>query len=364
MSWISYHFYYHGDRDLLLRELLRPLAEQWLASGEVELLFLVRYPLGGDHVRFRFLPSPGADRERLGRRAEEAADAFFARRPSLETRPAATIAAEAAIVLASDPNETDAAVYPDNSWRLHEFAPETERYGGPAALSFSFELFTISSLEALLFAARAEPKRSRRLTAALALLAGQAAAFARGEEELGGLLAYAEAWQAPGRFAALAKADEVYAQSAALAPALLEVAEKALPSLSARLGALARGSGGLRRRLELAGCTPERIRLIGASQLHMTANRLGLSNSEEVYLSRLARRCFEDWRSGLGADRFAAIAAAGAAPAFDSQDLQRALEQAIQDFRSSDARVLAADRGPFPNPALNKEFSSPRILEG
>ena len=48
--------------------------------------------------------------------------------------------------------------------------------------------------------------------------------------------------------------------------------------------------------------------VIGGSQLHMTANRLGVSNPEEVYLSRLLSRTWLD---------FQARQPAGAAPATD-----------------------------------------------
>lgn len=339
-DWRSYHLYYHGDRDLLLRELIDGLLRDWLRAGRLAGFFFIRYPLGGDHVRFRFRAAEGADGGQLGRELEARAADFFARFPSADTKTAEQIAAEVAATLASDPNEKDPGVQANNSCVAMEFIPEVERYGGAAALPWSLQLFGVSSLRALeLLGAAPEASRGSRLTAAMALLVEQAAAFARSREELAELVGYGLAWAGGNLESPLvAKADRVFAgQAEPLTLGLGAVAAGTAEAFAAG-AALACAFGGLRRRLAEAGIERGRQLEIGKSQLHMTANRLGLINAEEVYVSRLAGRACESWlEPAAGAERLAGLAAAWESAARGGADLDRAAIRSAQEFLDPEA---------------------------
>ena len=54
-------------------------------------------------------------------------------------------------ILASDPYENDASIYPDNSFQVVPFRPEIQRYGGPDRFRLSLDFFTLSSVAALEF---------------------------------------------------------------------------------------------------------------------------------------------------------------------------------------------------------------------
>lgn len=290
-GWRSYHLYYHADRDLLLCELVRPLVESLLAEGRIASFFFVRFALGGPHIRLRLRVAPGCERE-VAEAVELAAAGFFARRPSLQPLTEEEIRRDNGPILATDANETDDAVYPDNSLREAPVRFEVTRYGGPVLLGPSVDFFAVSSAQALHFlSAVAGQPRARQLPGVCRLLLCQACGFAADEEELLALLEYALAGWGRVLEPVVAEGDRLFERRRETFFSLVrgeieELARAADPGPGSPL-LLAEAA---RRLAHAIGDAGEVRRQIGMSQMHMTANRLGLLNPEEVYLGRALGR--------------------------------------------------------------------------
>jgi thiopeptide-type bacteriocin biosynthesis protein len=300
-SWVSYHFYYHEDPNLLALDLVAPLVAAQFRKRLIDRFFYIRYALGGPHIRLRLRTSP-ALREQVVEETGRAAAELLARSPSRKPLLEENIRKTNEALLAADPHETDDAVYADNSFFVTEFRPEIDRYGGPGLLNGSLDFFSISSCVALDFQREHRPRpRAAQLTAMFRVLLQQALGSVGKEEHLLRLVAYAvTSWseQFPG---ARKKADDVFlAQQDAFLSLVRSEIESALSargdsgaeSLPGRL-LLGRAS---RRLFQVVGRTDEEeaVLSICASQLHMTANRLGLTNAEEVYLGRLLAAALEE----------------------------------------------------------------------
>lgn len=293
-GWISYHLYYHQDLDLAVRRFVRPLIARLLAEGSIDNYFFVRYRLGGPHLRLRLQAGP-ASAESVAAAAEAAARSFLTDRPSTSPLGAEEVRRIHRIVLASDPHEHDDSIYPDNSFLAMPFRPEVERYGGPELLRHSLDFFTVSSATALhllgLHDLRGEQPRSRRAVA-FQVLACQSLSFARDPADLAVLVRYAIDLWGGAMPRAIAQAERVFAEQKHLFDRLFrhqreqqEAASLDRPAAGEILPRLRTASRLLSRSIAAADlATHQRI---GGSQLHMTANRLGLSNAEEVYLCRL-----------------------------------------------------------------------------
>jgi hypothetical protein len=284
--WHSYHFFYHGSRSRLITEAVRPAVGDLLARGHIDRFFFLRYNLGGPHVRLR-LRGPQDLASTVREALAAAAEPFFARHPSTASIPDETIRRINRTILATDPMEKDDAVYPNHSLQELPFRPETERYGGPEWLDCSLDFFTFSSLEALRFlTGHAAAPRGQQMTAISRILIRQALGFAAAPEELFALLEYPmETWGGPlSDF--VARGDAAFQrQRDSLRELLREEMERFLSDSLPAAFAPAR-----RFRWEIRTAGEKTLRLIASSQMHMTANRLGLANPEEVYLSRLLSR--------------------------------------------------------------------------
>lgn len=309
MRWDAWHLHYHADLDALLARGVAPLLRELLAEGLIDRFFFVRSMLGGPHLRLRLRrrgEADGAAEDPAGRRVERAARDFFARYPSRRTLDEAKIRQINANVLAHDANEDDDAIYPDNRLRAAVFTPETERYGGERLLPLSLTMFCASSLAAIAAVAGfREADRSRRLAEAFRVLAAQAWGHAASRDDFLSLLA----WVPPAARRAMAaietRADRVFARQAETFRGLLREAlaraaatgddpDAGAPELAAAAAAR------LRHDLDrVSESRPERpdVRRIVTSHLHMTANRLGLHNAEEVYLCRLLEKSAARLRS-------------------------------------------------------------------
>ncbi len=284
----AFHLYYHGDRDALLLELVRPLVERLEAADLSSRFFFIRYGLGGPHVRLRLETTA-----EIHEIVEEAAADFFARRPSTAPRPADELQRTTERLLRQEPGESDATLYPDNSVRAAPFVPEIERYGGAELFSASLDYFDASSRAALDFLAdnAAEPP-ARRLPLALRELLHQAWGLARDEEEWRALVRHpAASVQEPLR-PIVERADAVFEANDAAYHRLVEGIRHELDRLEDDAENLPPILDAGRRLHRATAAAPDRGRLL-TSQLHMSANRLGLKYSDEIYLSRLAERALE-----------------------------------------------------------------------
>jgi hypothetical protein len=289
-GWASYHIFHHGSLDLLLLDLVLPVLRELRLRDRLRRFFFIRYGLGGPHIRLRLFGAP-ADREEAACVLERRAAEFFARRPSTSPLDERAIREQNRRLLEHDPDGID-AVYPDNSLVELPFRPEVERYGGERLIERSLELFALSSACALaLLETHASEPRSRFLAAVLRALLRQALGFAADPEELARLVAFASPGDG-GPPLLIDRADrEFERQPDSYVQLVAEEIESACspdPPRALDGFLLTEASRRLDRHLQGASA-PVRWRA-ASSHIHMTANRLGLKNAEEVYLGRILWR--------------------------------------------------------------------------
>ena len=290
--WISGHLYYHQGLDLVIQGFVRPLVVSLVTGSVIDAFFFIRDYLGGPHVRLRLRAKAGfADRTAAS--MHQHARHFLAIVPSTQSLSEAAIRRTNEYILASDLHETEDSAYPDNSFWLKPFHPEIERYGGPENFQRSIDFFVVSSVSALDFLRQESlNSRSAQITQAFLLLLQQTLGFAADEPELVDLLRYGvDSWgQAHPRI--VQKADTIFKSKTDAFCQLFDQGLSEVRSLAPESAWFDRSSRYLvagATRLSVAISTADRITRvrIGGSQLHMTASRLGLTNAEEVYLSRL-----------------------------------------------------------------------------
>jgi len=286
--WVSYHLYYHEDLDRAATGFVLPIVLSALSAGWIDRFFFIRYQLGGPHIRLRLRPISGLQ-DAVAQAVHRQAQQFLERTPSAQCRAEEVIRKGNQAILSADPGETDDTVYPDNTLVSAPFLPETQRYGGSVLLQPSLDLFTISSVEALCFL-RENPNMSssRRLTAAARFLSRQALGFASDLDEMLSLSAYAtESW-GEAFPTILERAKQAFPRQQEVFSEIIrqELGKGALSTPAPKSMPLL-GEAALRFSLALGKCSRNMRWRIGGSHLHMLANRLGLSNPEELYLSRL-----------------------------------------------------------------------------
>lgn len=289
--WLAFHFHYHERQDRLLEELLRPLVAALAERGEIDSFFFVRYLLGGPHIRLRLRLS--GDREAVAAEVREAGERFFAASPSQAPLSEEKVRAINREILQGDATETDEAVYPDNFVRPAPYEPEIERYGGPELFPESLAFFALSSYRVLRWLHGKGGDPAQRLSFAFHLLALQALGSSRDGRELLALLRYpVPSWEAAPAAVLVEKGDEAFErQKASHVQALRRRVETVVDGPLLGEDLLAERT--LERKLREVRDRPR----ILSSHLHMTANRLGLKNAEEIYLCRLLWRTFRELAS-------------------------------------------------------------------
>jgi len=176
------------------------------------------------------------------------------------------------------------------------FELELERYGGSDYLPLSLEFFCLSSMAALdWFEHHADEPRSRQLPALMGLLTSQAVALARSLDELTMLLDYFAGWRAP-MDAPIRRGDRTFESRSDLLTSFLRLHIETSLSAVAPQEALIAGA----RALSTAtlGLVPKTRNEILLSQMHMTANRLGLRNREESYVTQILQRALNELVQG------------------------------------------------------------------
>lgn len=296
-DWRAYHVFYHSDRDLLLRHMVLPLLADLLRAGAIERFFFVRYGLGGPHVRLRWrVPSAAA-----GAAAEaglaEAAARFFGRWPSTSTLSAERIRAGNRKYVGEGACRAQVeAAYPDASWRPFPVEFEVERYGGLERLPASLDAFTLSSSHVLRLLARSAEGSDWARPAGLRALVQLAWGLATDEDEFAAFAGYGPRFMGAA-FDACGRAGEAFfakRREQLVATVCRELAELTAESTESfepdHLAAMAVGL------LDATGGGPAARWDFAASHLHMTANRLGLTNGEEVYLARMLAQAVQALR--------------------------------------------------------------------
>jgi hypothetical protein len=275
---------------------MAPLCAALVREGDISAFYFVRYGLGGPHLRLRLRLRPGRAAA-ADARVRAAADAFLARHPSAVPLAAEAIHHQNRQILAHDPTEAPSAEWamPDNTLVSAPVGFEVERYGGAGLFGASLDLFSLSSLYALRTAALAgEVTAAARLGEASRAMLRLAWGLAGGVDELPALVAWAGGGYVGALDAFAARGDEAFERGRDAFCARVRRELVALASggtgddgsdAPAWLGAAA---AGLER--EIRGADAARRWRIAWSQLHMTANRLGLRNAEEVYVGRMLQR--------------------------------------------------------------------------
>ena len=298
-EWLSAHLYYHDDLGRAVRNFVDPLSRSLARSGQISSLHFLRYGLGGPHVRVRFRIAP-PDRNEVLEKVQHYAQSLFDHAPSQKSIDEETILRVNDHILAGDSNEDDRTAYPDNTLRITEFRPEIERYGGPRLFSSSLDFFTLSSLAALeLLAAHGDRPRAPQLAYTFQLLIRQALSFASNTSELADLLRYGVDYWGARMPTIVEKGDRVAEAQMSLFLRLftegLDEQQRISAGPQENYSAVDFLSIGACRLSETVPRDNHASRLrIGTSQLHMTASRLGLSNTEEVYISRLMTKTLDE----------------------------------------------------------------------
>jgi thiopeptide-type bacteriocin biosynthesis protein len=287
--WASFHVFCPTDRDGLLMQVIQPVVAEVWADGLADRFFFIRYPEGGDHIRLRLRIAAEID-------TAAAVDRAFA-----------LLCARCAELQRSRRDTPDERI----SVVPAIFELEIDRYGGPRWFPAALSFFALSSVAALRFVAawRGAP-RGRQLVEILGRLARQAIGMARTVEELRGLADY-DVQRRPGMAPIIARAGQMFERTGPeLTHKIRELFAAARSTIAAPGSPEAHMAHARSLSTALAGLEPEpRWRVLG-SQMHMTANRLGLSVPEETYLSTLLCRCLD----AIG-DELGALVATAAAPA-------------------------------------------------
>jgi len=304
-DWRSYHVFYHGERNHALLQLVSPLVCELLNSGVINRFFFIRYGLGGPHLRLRWSVPDRHAAVLAERRLEERASQFFASFPSTGTLPEEKIRQMNRTLLGNEPVgqlEKD-PVYRDNSWGSFPMVFEEQRYGGPESFPLSLELFNLSSVTVL--RGLSEQRGSVHVWARTALLrfAAQLAwGFAGDEEEFISLAGYAERFMGKDFARCVLEGDANFDRRSGEIAAMLGAELKKLAAEDLPLEAHVLASGAQCVARSLISRSAQARWNAAASHIHMAANRLGINNAEEVYISRILYRAVVELRRKMPAE--------------------------------------------------------------
>jgi hypothetical protein len=288
--WHAYYIVYHADLNMVITLLLAPLVSELLRTNCVDRFFFVRYSLGGPHVRLRWRLTE-REKERVAEeRLSVHARRFFEAWPSRRSSSEDDIKRMNKLLLASDPlsGEGPDLIYPDNHWLHVPLELDIDRYGGVSHLEASMDMFCLSSLWALkILKRRASATNGKILREMMRLSIHLAIGFAVDQGEFLQIIAYSEKWKGDNCDGCLGKADAVFRSkrhdivSFVLGEIrlLFDGAVSRCPNIIA--------SAALYLVAEVNDLPQLARQYMAASHVHMTANRLGLTNQEEAYIGRL-----------------------------------------------------------------------------
>ncbi|MCU1255624.1 MAG: hypothetical protein JWM83_1923 [Candidatus Angelobacter sp.] len=270
---------------------MSPLVAGLYSIGAIDRFFFVRYAMGGPQVRLRWRVTGDEAAAAAEHLLSSYVRAFLCAHPSRNSMPTEKIRELNRAMMQVDPSipHQDDRIHPDNSWHAYPTRFEIGRYGGVHHLGHSLDVFCISSAQILGMMQKNQEPGEPWIRTALILSALQIAwGAARDEHDFQRLVHF---YHAPQPLSSCANAGDLFyeqrsSELIAMAGRELERLVSGEPSALAQAGALL--AENTRKAVTEAG----RHYLI-TSHIHMTANRLGLRNAEEVYLSRILARTVE-----------------------------------------------------------------------
>jgi len=322
--WISAHIFYSSDPTPLLIECIAPLVDKLRAEDFISRYFFIRYWLAGPHVRLRLSPREAISCGDVKAIVEEAIRSYLARRPSLFDldqkalvpfyRRMFEVEYGRDAFTAKYGEDGEIPLYPNNSVRYFEYEPEYARYGGEHGIEVAEKHFEVSSdiVLQLLQSATGET-RSILLGHALHLMLTMCYGFMETDENASSFLyKYEEHWRRQYK-EAIQRKEVFESKYVAMAEKLRRRVSRVrrlsddpsgysteierrwaahVKDLKTSIRELAKT-----RRLEMppvAEGEQAALRFLLTNYLHMTNNRMGVTISDEVYLSYLLRRAIED----------------------------------------------------------------------
>jgi Lantibiotic biosynthesis dehydratase C-term len=275
-DWRSYHIFYHGDRDAAILELIQPLLHDLLWTGQVDRFFFVRYDVGGPHLRLRLRLTASASDPVTEALVESHCSRFFQNSPSPSSATSEQIRRVNRMVLRLDPGAGVDETYSNHSWRRFPLLFEVERYGGNRNFTYSLDLFCLSSLAALRWLQQKKGESGSH-EAMIRLAVQICCGFAATEDEFLSILDFGACF----RRRPLRLEEERISQARTIIENELATLATASALLEPPIMRVARAAAQQLQALHV----DERTN-IAMSHIHMTANRLGLSNADEAVLSQ------------------------------------------------------------------------------
>jgi len=126
-QWISVHLYYEEPWENFLVDAVMPFVKNLNNTHLINCYFFIRYWEKGPHIRLRLKIIENTDTESLRKIIFKYFDNYFTKNPSFRKR--------------NNNNE----LYPNNSIQFIEYMPEIGRYGGNLGICISEKQFEMSS---------------------------------------------------------------------------------------------------------------------------------------------------------------------------------------------------------------------------
>jgi thiopeptide-type bacteriocin biosynthesis protein len=137
-SWLAAHLYYNEPWEEFLTKAVEPYVASVMRAGVVDQYFFIRYWDRGPHIRLRFNGDTDIIEQLFRPNLLEHFENYFQDKPSKRTNP-------------SYPNNfpEEFKWLPNNSVQFFNYEPEFGRYGGPIGVQIAEAHFQISSEVAL-----------------------------------------------------------------------------------------------------------------------------------------------------------------------------------------------------------------------
>jgi hypothetical protein len=340
-EWQALHIFYSANSQPLLTDCVAPLVHDLRSRGLLDMYFFINYWMEGPHVRLRLKPVTDAAAPAVLAAADTAVRGFLSSRPALFDYDQDLLKMQDSLLVTEYPDEQERRrMYPDgrvpvqdnNTFHYRDYQPEYGRYGGPVGVAIAERHFEFSSdLVIKLLQTANVHIRPVLLGLAAQLMMISASTFLRDTDSMMIFLKrYQEYWSSsfgldywtssPGT---AIDGTDLYrtcydSMKGELADRFIDthntIQRGKLDRLTGFRAVWARHWEGLREQVLEAGTagkltfikngTSRAPKVISnpdpllphllASYVHMTNNRLGLSISDEAYLSYVLARTLKD----------------------------------------------------------------------